>query len=497
MKKFLALTVLIAIALQFNSVNVTYAAPGSADLRVDAGAAYFGAVLIAGVCNDGDETVEEFQLNIDSTTNYNVTSMVVNPVIEAGGSTAVDPGVIDPDTGIWTGLVQMGQCVVIILEGEVTGELGQDIEATFSVASSTLEGGTENVDPNSANDSAIMTPYEIVPLPDFAVQTRLLTQGEITSGTEVSYEVIYHNVGEGTVPVDHEMINTISFVVPETASFVGVTDSDPDDNIVVDTDFCFPVGDPSVLGAGLAAIEGTLVVCMLQRLGEIGPGTSFPFEFQMMATDDFVSGEVNVYIVGAGQDADTLRLQIASYNGVDPFDEATGTNNAAVLTYDNDDLIPFINRCPGQSVTTTTGNGCFRVSFNKLIWEPSFEQEDLVLTGGGTITGFTQLDDFTWEVLVSNIAPGSVVTLTLVEGGVLDYSAVVNGTQVLGENVIRFDVDANSSGGNNNSDGAAAGSAVAGTLPATGADLVWKSALTLMLLGAGLIRVSRSVKLAQ
>src|SRR5690606_9524818 len=104
------------------------------------------------------------------------------------------------------------------------------------------------------------------------------------------------------------------------------------------------------------------------------------------------------------------------------------------------DLQMIVNRCPGQGETTSDGTGCFRVSFNKVIWGPSFDEDDLILDGGGSISSFTQIDNNLWEVQVSGILPGATLTLLLGADSVQDYSAVLNSTAVLGVNTIRYEL---------------------------------------------------------
>ena len=112
MKKLLTLMVIISTCLlQFGFSSSSYADPGSSDLRIQVGVGYLGAVLGGHVCNDGDETVEQFTLSIDSVSNYTVTSLLVNADPNSSNTDAQDPGSIDSNTGIWTGLLQSTQCV--------------------------------------------------------------------------------------------------------------------------------------------------------------------------------------------------------------------------------------------------------------------------------------------------------------------------------------------------------------------------------------------------
>ena len=76
------------------------------------------------------------------------------------------------------------------------------------------------------------------------------------------------------------------------------------------------------------------------------------------------------------------------------------------------------------------------MTFNKRIWEDSFDINDLNVSAG-TISKLTKINDSTWEIRIADIPKGQTAELTLKEGSVLDYSAVVS-VKVLGENKIRF-----------------------------------------------------------
>ena len=496
MKKLLTLMVIISTCLlQFGFSSSSYADPGSSDLRIQVGVGYLGAVLGGHVCNDGDETVEQFTLSIDSVSNYTVTSLLVNADPNSSNTDAQDPGSIDSNTGIWTGLLQSTQCVAIIFYGDVTGGIGDELETTISVSGSLLEGGTNNIDPNSSNDSSTMTPYVITALPDVAIQTRLLTEGVITSGSNVSYEVFYHNLGDGMIPQNDEMTSVISFIVPDAASFGTIVDLDPNDNLSSDPGMCFDYGSPSNMGAGLIGIEGTLIICLLSRSGNIDGHTSYPFQYNMVATDAFASGSLKVYAMASGPDIDTQAMQRVLFVGGNPFEQLSNVNNIATLTYDNSGLTPSINLCPGQTALSDDGSGCFRISFNKKIWAPSFTQDDLILTSG-SIDNFTKVDDFTWDVNVSGILLGQSAALTMKDASVLDYSAVLSGVQVLGENVIRYEIpSANASVPDvtNSTTGSPIGTvnSAKGTLANTGLETDWPTGIVLILVGMGLFVASK------
>ncbi len=485
MKKLLSVIILSVLAFQFSSVASVFAAPGSADLRIDfISKVYAGTVHEILVCNDGDETVTSIDFDVEMT-NFNLLLPFV-AVANGTNTTSVD-GTIDTDTIVWTGVMENTQCLSVMFQGEETGAIGENTTFDVDIVSSTLEGDIENIDPDLSDNSISHGPSEIVLPPDLGITTRLLTQGEIEVGTNVEYEVIISNVGPGAL--DAGGMN-VSFVVPTSASFEEVIDENLDDELSLN--MCFELGPPSVVGPGLSDLDGTIVVCLLNRSGALLPDTSYAFTFSMTATASFVSGEVSTFANVTGEDADSALIQRDISAGINPANG--GYNNILLLPYNNDELTVTINRCPGQSFVTTNGSGCFRVSFNKLIWEPSFTVDDLILSGGGSITGFSKVNDFTWQVSVSGIPLNSTVSLSLEEGSVLDFSAVTNGTEVLGENVIRHEVE--QSGGSDTTDGntdSGTASAV-GSLPATGTNTVAPNALAILLIGLGIQIVNRFKK---
>ncbi|MEI2834746.1 MAG: hypothetical protein V9G25_08220, partial [Acidimicrobiia bacterium] len=75
------------------------------------------------------------------------------------------------------------------------------------------------------------------------------------------------------------------------------------------------------------------------------------------------------------------------------------------------------------------------VTFSKLIFAPSFTQDDMVLIGNGNITGFTQVDDYSWDVTVAGIVKGSTLKLSMDAAKKLTIIQLFkNQVQVLGEN---------------------------------------------------------------
>ncbi|MFN8016419.1 MAG: LPXTG cell wall anchor domain-containing protein [Acidimicrobiia bacterium] len=475
MKKYsvkLLLSFSVVVIYLLSTVNISYAAAGSADLSITGSTVYLGSIYAFTVCNGGDETVTSFTLDVQST-NYQIKEYFVLPQGNGSGTTTSTPGTYDSGTGVWNGVIANTQCVNVAVYGDITVPVGGTTSLSISITQSELQGSIANVDPNNANDTTYIGPTNVITLPDFAINTRLLTTGTIQAGTQVSYETTISNVGEGSSPSNETL--ALAFIVPDAASFTSVTDSDTNDRLdITSNPGCFPFGPPSNAGSGLAGYSGEIVVCVLQPNADIQPGDSFPFIFNMNATSSFASGAVTVYGFISGTDTDSLLNQVGLLRGDDTFSLLSNMNNLVRLQYDPDALTVTINRCAGQSAVTTNGNGCFTVTFNKLIWEPSFTRDDLVLSGGGSVSGFTKVNDYTWRVDVTGITPGSVLRLTLGDKSVQDYSAVQNGVQVLGENEIRYE-----SAGSN------------GSLPKTGADST-TVIVSIIMIGIGFILIKKS-----
>lgn len=385
------------------------------------------------------------------------------------------PGTVS-NAGVWTGLMENGQCTQIAQVNTITGDFGETATATVFIESSVLQGSVANVDPNVGNNTYDITPLVLAPLPDYSISTRLLTPGEIVNGTDITYEVVMSNIGAGSSLSGFQP--TLFFIIPPDATYNSVLDLDLGDSVSIDSCVAGPPGD-IVPGLG-AYYSGTAVLCFTTLATDFDPGMSSVFTFSLTASASFVSGSTEVIAAVGGDDIDTMGIQIALSTGGDPFD--TSVNSVVHLTYNTTELQTTVARCPGQGAVTTNGTGCFRVSFNKLIYAPGFTSNDIVLTGGGSVSSFTKLDDYTWEVHISGIPLGATTTLTLAEDSVQDYSAVMNSVQVLGENTIRYEVES--------ADAASETNSASGTLANTGSELDWKIPFAMLLLGFAMLFVS-------
>jgi len=488
-------TVLLA-GLQLGTIGFAYAGEPT-NLSMWASRDFANQAVQFQVCNQGEEPIKEIVFDIDST-NFEFDSIFVSPF----NTPPADSGTFDFGTMTWTGLLnpvltdgEPDECIAFIATGNETGNLGDTVTTTLSIVSSVQGDDTVNADPESSDDSTVLDSYVITELPDLAVDSHLVTTGDINSDSEVEYQIDVSNQGAGDFFATDFFI--FAFTLPEGASVVSIEDLDPSDALIAGSSNCQPGG---VIGVdiqlpGLGAFAGRQVVlCMLQAVGNILPANDdvYSFRVKIVAGAALASGEADVTAIIEGNDPDTGKLFKVIASGADLLESVTEDpiNNFAYLSYDPEALQVTINRCPGQGETTSDGTGCFRVSFNKKIVASSFTASDLNLGGVGSVSEFDQLDDYTWEVKVSGIQPGQTLTLLIADVSIQDYSAVQNGTQVLGINTIRF---ADSDSTDNGSDSGANNQTTAqGTLARTGSssDLM-PVALMLLIIGAALALASR------
>lgn len=448
MKKFPRYIALLTIAVsvlgfQFGTLTAAHA-DTDADLRINAVSSFTNGGVMSDVCNDGPSSVTQFVLSYDFT-NYERETTFTTPF----GNAPTDLGFIDPDTLTWNGIMDSGQCVSLASLGEPTGSVGSTVEATVHIVSSVLSDSSVNVDPNLGNNDATMDPTTVELQPDLTLSTRLATTGEITPTSHLVYEATVENTGEGSY-VDNGFF-MIAFLVPENATFEDITDADANDP-VSPAGACQSPGTLASLGfSALSQYSGLVEVCPLQTTDDIAPGDSFKLNFNIIAGDDFAAGNAEVVGIMEGNDRDTLRLLKSVSLGEDPF--LQGNDNIVHLAYDPSELSVNVDRCPGQGETTTDGTGCFRITFSKLIYIPSFTAADIDLGGNGEVDSLTRLDSFTWELRVKNIPLNATVHMLLNLNGIQDLSAVQNTTQVLGINTIRYESTSGSASGSTSANG--------------------------------------------
>ena len=505
-KMYLVLVALCAVfVMQLGVVSTAHAGdPG--DLALTAARSFDDQALLYQVCNNGTEPIKSITFDID-VTNAELGDSMVNYIY---GGVEAGLGSFDDDTLTWTGLLQpfreevpedpdddkQRECISFITSLTITGDLGDEVTSTVSIVSSIQEDDTVHVDTDTNNDTVVVDPFTIAPLADLIAEARLVTTGEIQASDVVEYQIDLFNRGPGVYKQGGVFL--YSFILPPDSTVdlgSAITDLDEDDAIDVG-EACF---SPGVIGDGGPTIPGStdfdgrvIVVCMLEmNVPSIPAGeTRYPFSIKITAGASLASGVGD--ILGVLQANDFGTLKVVELNAAIIVDGVTdlsldGLENAGAdkifwLEYDPNDLVVTINPCPGQGEVTTNGNACFRVSFSKLIYGPSFTVDDIDLGGVGSISSFTQINDFTWEVNVSGMTPGQTLTLLLGADSVQDYSAVLNNVNVLGINTVRYELPSDPSDNANNGTNQTTAN---GTLARTGSNLdnLWL-ALSILCIGA-------------
>lgn len=368
-----------------------------------------------------------------------------------------------------------------------TGNIGDVVTTTITIDSAIQVDDTVNTDTNPGDETLVLPSYIIAELADLDADTHLITTGTITPSSVVEYEVTITNIGTGQY--NDSGFFMFAFVLPPDATFDSFDDGDITDLLDVDT--CMSPGTVGDLGfPGLSAYNSRVIVtCNLTADGGVLPvnDTAYPFRVSIVAGPSMAGGTADVVGILEGNDLDTLELFGVLTQGGDPL--AMSNNGIFHLTYDPSALSATVGRCVGQGETTNDGTGCFTINFNKLIYTPSFGDDDINLNGNGSIASLTQVDDYTWRVQISGIALNSTVTLLMNLNQIQDYSAQQNSTQVLGVNTIRYELTSNSSGGVS---GNTAGT-VSGTLPVTGSTTGYEIFIALVLItsGLGAVKLSR------
>jgi hypothetical protein len=462
--------------------TVLHLAPG-APLAVDM---TYG--LVSYICNGGSETVTSFTVNAGFT-GASQTGWFVQQQL----SSATDAGTIN-ESGVWTGTLSPSECVTLIPEGTVSGNVGTNLIFAPSITSSTLDGGVTNVDTDTSNDSSSYS-IPITDEPDATTSARLITTGDITSGSSVRYEITIRNIGAGASMSPQGFL---TFLLPDGTTFDHIALVGTSDDVSVDDSQCQDLGIASEQAPGLAAYDGHIMQCLVSFADGMPPGFSQAFNVDLTSSDGFVSGSTRaIAVMLVPDEAESLNFMALFNTGQDGF--TLPINNVAWLTYDSDPLTVTVNRCTGQSATTVVNDACFTISFNKPIYAPEFTVDDLVieeLVNGNAINSsahvysFVQNSDYQWTVHLTGMTVGSTLRLLLDPGSVVDYSAITNGTQVLGENTIRFTLPdgtpiTNDSSGSVNATGAN------GSLAATGNHVDWLTPLLMILAGYALLKASR------
>lgn len=474
----LLVSILALVAVQFGVLSPASAAADT-DLTLSGARGMGNQGIQFQVCNNGPTSIKEIEFGI-SMTNATISEISVSIF----GNGASDLGSFDLNTLTWTGEVAASECIPLLVKLSETGNLGDVVTTSISITSATQVDDTVNTDTNPGDETLALAPYTIGELADIDVDARLATTGTITPSSTVEYELTLQNIGAGQYNDSGFFI--LAFVLPPDAAFDSFEDGDVGDSL--DVDSCASPGTVGDLGfPGLSAYNSrVIVVCDLTADGGVLPAddTVYPFTVSIVAGPSMAGGTADVIGIVEGNDLDTLELFRVLIQGGDPL---TMSNNGIFhLSYDPSALSTTVARCAGQGETTNDGTGCFTLTFNKLIYAPSFGEDDIDIDGNGSIDSLTQLDEYTWQVNISGIALNSTVTLLLNLNQIQDYSAQQNSTQVLGINTIRYELTNNSSGsGSGNTQGGTSGT-VSGSLPTTGSTSGYEIFVALVLIGSGL-----------
>ena len=386
-----------------------------------------------------------------------------------------------PRQFIWNGTIEPGQYLVLRMSGLVTGNIGDNASLQWTILSSKLAGDVDNVDTDLGNQTSSFT-IPIIGNGDLAVETRLVTTDEINVGDTVTYDLYVKNVGEYAI-ADNSL--GVFFLMPEGSTFGSIVDLDLDDDLI--SLGCAPF--PAEYLPPDFPYDGDMIQCGLQSVsGSISPDSVFPFAINITASQAFSDGTAEVIGVAltlSGTEPDSSIFVGMIEVGQDAF--SLDLNNIMRLAYDPNALTVTINRCIGIGAVVNVNDACFTVTFNKRIYAPSFTVDDIVLEGGGNVYSFVQDSDTQWTVRVNDMTLGGTLTLLLGSESVIDYSAVQNGTQVLGINTVRYEVESSDQGSNssNNSGGSANQTTANGTLARTGTTTSGyvSYAIALMLIG--------------
>lgn len=439
---------------------------------------YQDSLLVYMVCNNGPDTISEITIN-QTFANFTTTETIL----------ANDPhsiyfptvsGSLDKSSGVWTGTLEATQCIQVGNIGNAI-TLGQPITFDAYITHSVLSDDSENVDPVVDNDHSQYISGPAVALADLAMTTRLLTPAPITNGTIVSYEVTISNIGLGNYVFDGEPLG-MYFIIPAGTSYQSAADADPDDSVSIPQNGCGTALDDVSTFIPAVDSHSPLVGCQFTSTDPMAPGQSTKFIFSLQASEGFANGTTKVYGAVAGNDADSALFQGYLLTGLNPFTQ--GLNNSVVLAYDGDALTVTINRCSGTGAVVNTNDACFTINFSKPIYTDSFDVSDLVLTGGGNVYSFVQNSSTQWTVRINGMTPNGTLTLSLGAASVVDLSAVNNGTQVLGENVVRYEVPGSTSSSSN----------AAGLLAETGKNTLVVAIIAIALLSVGIILVASTRK---
>ena len=189
-------------------------------------------------------------------------------------------------------------------------------------------------------DTYISTP--IVLDPNLILETRLINTGPIVNETDVTYELTIKNIGEGQYIDGGGNPLGIYFIVPEGATYQGVTDSDTGDQLNITS--CGSLGNVNGYLPAFSGYDAELAGCQLVTAsGFIPAGASYKMLFNMEANGPFSSGDTEVNAILVANDVDSILLQLEIFTpSTDPFEIVN--DNFVLLGFDNTQLVATVNR---------------------------------------------------------------------------------------------------------------------------------------------------------
>ena len=250
--KMLAVVSIMLISFTSFGAQSASAADAPTDLSVNIFTVADQQLYAMSICNAGSTTVKSITTTLNFT-NFETLRGVSLPT-GFGGVDATDSGSFDLDSKVWTGTLDGGQCIALGLSGNITAPIGDTVSLTASIVSSVLSDDSVNIDPDNSNDTNTFTSNPEPLRPVLEITPRLLTQGVISTGDEVQYEITYSNIGAGDYvnSASNQLPLGLYFIMPTGSSLTSVTDDDLGDDISIPAGSCGELGSTSIVGPGLS-----------------------------------------------------------------------------------------------------------------------------------------------------------------------------------------------------------------------------------------------------
>jgi len=125
----------------------------------------------------------------------------------------------------------------------------------------------------------------------------------------------------------------------------------------------------------------------------------------------------------------------------DPVEGISHDSSTNELTIDTVKPTVTINQKSGQNDPTNINSATFTIIFSELINESTFTSSDITLTGTtGTVTGFTKVNNTTWEATVTGMTDGNTVVATISADKFTDLAGNNNTASTSTDNSIKYDI---------------------------------------------------------